>query len=296
MFRLRPLTLADADDVLRVVQARQTADLGAPDVTAGDVFDLWQASSFDLAADAVLAVDPVGAVIGYAMLWTPGALAVVDPAREGEGVGSALLAWAEQRARVSGRSVHRQLIASRNGAGHELLERAGYRQVRSYWRLVRALDLALEAPAPPAGVSIAPIQPAVDLRALSAAAETAFAGSADYEPETFGALLEEHLTAHDFDPSLSRVAWRMTNVVGFALCSRWTEQAAGYVGLLGVDPSERGQGLGSTLLVSVFAAFAAAGLREAYLEVASDNPRALGLYEGVGMTERHRMNALEKSI
>jgi len=246
MFRLRPPTLADADDVLRVVQARETADLGAPDVSAGDVSDLWQASAFDLAYDGGGGRGCCRGGDRLRHVVAPGALAVVDPAREGEGVGSALLAWAEQRARMSGRPAHRQLIASGNGAGHKLLERAGYRHVRSYWRLVRALDLAPEVPAPPAGVSIAPVGPAVDAPALSPAAEAAFAGSEDYEPESFGALLDEHLSAHDF------------------------------------DPSERGRGLGSTLLLSVFAAFAAAGLREAYLEVASDNPRALGLYEGVG--------------
>jgi mycothiol synthase len=293
---MRPPVLADADEVLRVLHARETADVGAPEVTAGDVLDQWQASTFDLARDAVLAVDPSGAVTGYAMLWALAALVVVDPRREGEGVGSALLAWAEQLARESGRPVHRQLVAGRNAAGHDLLERAGYRQVRSYWRLARALDPAPQVPTPPSGVSIAPIELDADAHALSAAAEAAFAGSADYERESFRALLEQLLGAHDFDPALGRVARRNATIIGFALCRRWTEHDAGHIGLLGVDGSERGRGLGTTLLLSAFAAFAAAGLREAYLEVASDNADALRLYEGVGMTERHRLDAFEKPI
>lgn len=248
-----------------MVRARETVDLGEPNITRGDVLDQWQASTFDLRSDAVLALDAAGSVIGYAMLWTPGALAVVDPAREGEGVGSALLAWVEQRTRESCRHVHRQLVAGRNAAGHELLEGAGYRQVRSYWRLVRGLAPVPDVPAPPSGVSITPIDLKADAPALSAAAEAAFASSADYEAESFGALLAEHLAAHDFDPSLGRVARREATVVGFALCNRWAEHDAGYVGLLGVDPSERGRGLGATLLLSAFAGFAAAELREAYL-------------------------------
>ncbi len=137
--------------LLRVLQARDVADLGEPDFTLEDLLDQWRASEFDLASDAVLAVDEDEAVIGYATLWTQGALAVVDPAREGEGVGSALLSWAERRAREAERGVARQWVAGSNATGHELLGRAGYRHIRSYWRLARRLESDLRAPEPPAG-------------------------------------------------------------------------------------------------------------------------------------------------
>jgi ribosomal protein S18 acetylase RimI-like enzyme len=188
------------------------------------------------------------------------------------------------------------MLAGGNAAGHDLLGRAGYRHVRSYWRLGRALDPAPEVPTPPSGVLIAPIELDADARALCAAAEAAFAGSADYERESFGPLLAQLLGAHDFDARLGRVARRKATIVGFVLCRRWRERDTGHISLLGVDPSERGRGLGATLLLSAFAGFSAAGLCEACLEVASDNAGGRRLYEAVGMTERHRMDALEKPI
>jgi mycothiol synthase len=296
VFRLRPPDPADAEAVMRVLHARDMADLDAPDFTLEDLLDQWGASEFDLRADAVLAVDDAGTVIGYATLWSPGALGAVDPAREGEGVGSALLSWTEQRARAAGKRVHRQWVAGRNARGHELLALAGYGHVRSYWRLVRGLDGDVRAPEPPPGVVVACVDPAVDARELYAADQAAFATNADYEPESFAAFREEHLAAHDFDPSLSRVARRDGRVVGFLLSRRWVHEGVGFVDLLGVAPEERRRGLGAALLSTAFAAYAAEGLREAQLGVASDNPRALALYERVGMTARHRIDVLEKPI
>ncbi len=297
MFRLRPPTLADADAVLRVIHARDTVDFGAPDYTLEDLLDQWRATEFDLDSDAVVALDSAGAIVGYATLWSPGALAAVHPAREGEGLGSLLLAWTEEWAQRAGHAVHRQWVAGRNAGGHELLARAGYRHVRSYWRLARPLELpGPPEPEPPPGVTIAPVDPGRDSRVLYAAHAAAFATNADYHAESFEAFNDEHLSAHDFDPSLSRVARRGETVIGFALCRRWTQENAGFVDLLGVDPSERGHGLGSTLLLGAFARFVAAGLQEAQLGVASDNSNALALYERVGMAPRYRADVFEKPV
>jgi ribosomal protein S18 acetylase RimI-like enzyme len=131
---------------------------------------------------------------------------------------------------------------------------------------------------------------------LYAAHETAFATNADYRPESFDEFRAVHLEGHDLDLTVSRVARRDGRVVGFVLCRRWALQDAGFVDLLGVEPTERGRGLGSTLLRCAFAAFAAAGLAEAQLGVASDNAGALALYERVGMVPRHRGDVFEKPV
>jgi mycothiol synthase len=282
--------------VLRVLHARDMADLGAPDFTLEDLLDQWRASDFELRSDAVVAVDGAGAIIGYAVLVIFGALAVVDPAREREGIGSALLEWTERRARHAGVDVLRQWVAGENAGGHDLLTRAGYRQVRSYWRLARSLEPGYREPHPVSGVTVAPIDPEVDARALYEAHEAAFATNADHEPGSFEAFRDRHLRAHDFDPTLSRVARRGNRIVGFVLCRRWASEGAGFIDLLGVDPRERGRGLGAMLLMCAFASFAAAGLREAQLGVASDNPGALALYERVGMAQRYRTDVLEKPV
>lgn len=294
MFRLRPPTADDAAAVLRVLQARDIADFGAPDFTLEDLLDQWRSSEFDLEADALIAVDRTGEVIGYATLWNPGVLSVVDPAREGEGIGSALLRWTESRARQLGRSAHRQWVAERNATGHDLLTRAGYRPVRSYWRFACELDGRRRAPPLPEGVTLALVDRERDARPLHAISEATFASNPDYEPESLVAFRDTHLAGHDFDARLSRVARRSSDVVGFVLCRRWAQEHVGFVDLLGVHPSEGGCGLGSSLLLTAFEAFAAAGLHEAQLGVASDNPHALALYDRVGMTPRHRVDVLER--
>jgi mycothiol synthase len=68
------------------------------------------------------------------------------------------------------------------------------------------------------------------------------------------------------------------------------------VDILAVHPDYQRRGLGSSLLRAAFHGFAAAGLREAALGVASDNPRALGLYEGVGMKARHRSDTYARQV
>lgn len=84
--------------------------------------------------------------------------------------------------------------------------------------------------------------------------------------------------------------------VGFLLARRWRRERVGFVDLLGVHPDHRAGGLGSALLRTAYARFAAAGLREAQLGVASDNPKALRLYERLGMTARFRYDTYERSV
>ena len=85
-------------------------------------------------------------------------------------------------------------------------------------------------------------------------------------------------------------------MVGFLLARRWPKERVGFIDLLAVHPQARRRGLGSMLLRTAFARFAGAGLREAQLGVASDNPRALQLYERAGMTPRFVVDAYHRPI
>ena len=77
--------------------------------------------------------------IGYAHFRGGDLLAVVDPTREGEGAGTALLEWAETRATAQRGDDHaapgRRRPAARARAA--LLEAHGYEVARSYYRLER---------------------------------------------------------------------------------------------------------------------------------------------------------------
>jgi mycothiol synthase len=289
---LRPSSRDDDDDVLRVLAAREARDFGVADFIHGFLLERWRERRFRPEADAVVAQDG-GAVVGYAGLFEQGALVFVDPRHEREGVGSRMLEWAEALAVERRRSHHRQVIAHGNAAAHELLAAAGYRQVRSVIQMAKPMQAVQSAPPPPAGVTLAPLDLASDARALHVADAASFAGNADFEPSSFQSFEQDHLQSPHLDADLSRVARRGDAIAGFMLCRRQPD-GAGYVDLLAVDPGERGRGLGISLLLTAFEGFAREGLREARLDVASDNPRGLRLYHRAGMSERLRVDVYEK--
>jgi ribosomal protein S18 acetylase RimI-like enzyme len=84
-------------------------------------------------------------------------------------------------------------------------------------------------------------------------------------------------------------------LAGFLLARRWREENAGFIDLLGVHPEHRTRGLATAMLQTAFARFAAAGLRQAELGVASDNANALRLYERCGMTKRFRFDTYQRA-
>lgn len=292
--RFRAPVLGDASAVLAVLVARDIADLGAPDYTLEDLLGAWRATEFDLAADALVAVTRDARIVGYAAISGHGTYALVDPDYEGRGIGTRLLDWAERRDRELGRERHRQGLPASDERGRALLVAAGYRTSRSYWRLTRQLHDLGNPEDLPAGVRLRPFDADSDAEAVHALNETSFADNADYRPETFISFRDEHLRAHDLDPTLSCVAEHDGDLIGFLLARRWLDESVGFVDLLGVHPDHRRRGLAITMLKTTFTRFAAAGLNEAQLGVASDNPRALTLYERCGMTPRFRIDTYER--
>jgi mycothiol synthase len=285
----------DAEAVLAVIEARDIADLGAPDATLADVLDTWASSETDPARDARVAVLD-GTICAYGIVRRSGSFGFVAPAFEGRGVGSRLLGWAETRERELATRPHRQWVADTNERGRELLTAARYSLARSYHRMSRTLD-RFDAPvAPPAGVKLRALDVDSDALALHALDAASFDGAPDYVPMSARAFREDHLERHDTDPALTCVAERDGRIVGFALVLRRDDDDAGHVGVLAVAPGEQGNGIGSALLTEAFARIRRAGLTHAELGVASTNPRALRLYERTGMAPRFRVDAYERAL
>ncbi len=285
----------DAQAVLALLVARHTADIGLPLFRLEEVQDEWRSPDVELGRDALL-IEIDGVLAAYAIVHRPGAFAVVGPDHEGRGVGARLLEWVEQRERERDVDAHRQIAASTNTRARALLEGAGYRQVRSYWRMARPLDRGVTAVGPPAGVTLRRLRPEGDGRALHALDAESFGSSPDYVPESYEVFVQEHLRAHDVAPELSLVAEEGADIVGFLLARRWPHEASGYVDLLAVAPGHQRRGIGTALLTHGFAGFAAAGLVQAQLGVASDNPRGLRVYEAAGMGPRFRFDVFERPL
>ncbi len=289
MIRVRPATEADAEAATALVIAGDIAEIGEADYSLDALHDEWGERGFELVRDAVVVEDEDGTPIGYAHFRGSDVLAVVHPDREGEGAGSALLEWAQARGRERGHAKLRQAVGDRGAGSRALLEAAGWERVRSYWRMERAVGPDEAAPNGLRELT------AADAPALHAINEAAFSRNADYQPLDEQTWIQREFGASGLDHLLSRVAERDGAPVGFALARRWEDDVI-YVPLLAVHPDAAGRGLGGTLLRGVFAAAGAAGRRAVQLNVASDNPDAVRLYERVGMTQRWRLDAYEHTL
>ncbi len=291
---IRPPQPDDAEAIAKLVIAGDIAEIGEPDYTLDDLRDEWAARDFDLATDAVV-VEESGRIVGYAAFRGSETLLIVDPERFGEGIGTALRAWAEDRAREKGLTTIRQDVGDRNTAAREHLTAAGYERERSYWRMELELDGSETPPEPPKGFTIRALDTVADGHALYLVSSAAFSRNADYRPETETHFDDEHLHAHNLRPELSVVAEHEGRVAGFALVRDHGDKIA-YVDLLAVHPDSAGKGLGSALLRTAYAGAAQARFRSGRLGVASDNPNAIRLYARVGMTQRWRVDSYARAL
>jgi mycothiol synthase len=287
--RVRPPSEADAASVLKVIVARDVADLGVPDFTLDDLQADWATPGLALEHDVRVA-DAGGEIRGYAILLGDDAVVVVDPGAEGQGTGTVLRRWVEARASERGTAVLRQFAYGANDAARRHLRDAGYAPAQHYFRL-RA-DLA-DVPGP-ADVPLRPFAPG-DEEPVHRLIEDAFTEIEGHTPMTLEEWRTKGVAKTGHDPELWLLAEDDEGLAGAALGERW-ESGTGYVAELAVAARARGRGLGRALLLGLFGAFRRAGLTHAELSVHGRNRGALALYESVGMRSTWEAERWEKGL
>jgi len=146
----------------------------------------------------------------------------------------------------------------------------------TWLRLRKRLDATLPAAIWPQGIMPAAFE-SVDPRRLHALLDEAFPGLVARFEDWHGNLT----TDSEFDPALCVVALAPDgSIAGFAQC--WT---IGFVKDLAVAQAHRGKGVGEALMRHFFALFAARGLAQVDLKVATDEQAARRLYARLGMIE-----------
>ena len=141
LMRLRPATAADAEAATALIIAVDIAQIGEADYSLERAATTSGARSASSSPRTRWSSRTTRArSIGYAHFRGSDLLAVVDPRREGEGAGTALLEWAERRARERGATQLRQAVGDRGASARALLEAAGWKHVRSYWRMERDVE------------------------------------------------------------------------------------------------------------------------------------------------------------
>jgi mycothiol synthase len=228
-------------------------------------------------------LDPTDPVAG------PSGELVVHPAHRGHGLGLALVHALVEEAG------ERQLRLWAHGdlpAAARLAAAAGFGRARALWQMRRSLQARLDRPQLAEGVTVRTFAVGRDEDAWTDLNSRAFSR----HPEQ-GAWTRADLDLRErepwFDPAGFFLAERAGKIVGFhwtKIHGRGNEQGAhdheaiGEVYVVGVDPQERGTGLGRALTLVGLRYLRSRGLFQVMLYVDEVNKPAIGLYESLGFT------------
>jgi len=230
-------------------------------------------------------LDPAGPAEG------PSGELVIHPAHRRHGLGLALTraVLAEAGPRPLRLWAHGDLP----GAG-ALAVRAGFERVRALWTMRRSLRAPLERPRFPDGITVRTFSAGQDETAWTDLNRRAFA----HHPEQGGWTLADLAVRERepwFDPGGFFLAERSGRLAGF----HWTKihdaepggtapghEAIGEVYVVGVDPAERGSGLGRALTLEGLRYLRSRGLPDVMLYVDESNRPAIRLYESLGFSHR----------
>lgn len=274
-------------------------EYGAPDFELDDLLSEWGSPGLDLERDAWLVAAADGRPAAYGVLYFDNDVDVyVLPEFRGRGIGTGLLGRAERRAleRAGGKGVLvGQALSSVNLAGRNLLTRAGYRPVRTYWRFVLPLDEPPPEPRWPEGVRVRTFDPERDGKAVHSLIETAFADNERYRGQPYSEWVASNIDREAFDPELWFLAVADGDVVGSIVCPNY--ESEGWVRQLAVARDWRGRGVGMALLLKAFGEFFRRRRPHVGLVVDSWNRTgARALYERAGMQIEREHTRFEKTL
>lgn len=316
-FHLRPTTMDDLEESVDMFNACSTHMIGKNEVTLSDVRAEWLLPDFDLETASRVAVDSRGRLVGYVEVWDIDQLPVdiwvwarVHPEYEGLGIGTALMNWAEQRARqVVGRVPEDLRVVMRSGTynGYEpaqtLFENMGMKPVRHFLTMAIELDEKPPEPQWPDGVSVRSMTGLDEAREVVWAVKDAFRDHWGYVDQPFEQELEHwlHFIKHDerFDPDLWFLAMDGDEIAGVSLCvgESSEDKDMGWVRTLGVRRPWRRQGLGLALLHYTFGEFFRSGRARAGLGVdAASLTGATRLYDRAGMRPIRQFDTFELEL
>lgn len=301
-YAVRPATEDDVDAVVALANAYDVADFGRADTAREYLLDGFRLPGFDAARDTWLVLDTRGQVAAFGMVepepaQVVGAFGRVHPEHRGRGIGAFLVGATEARAgeisrdRGDDRVVH-NAVTSTDAAARRLLDDRGYRLVRFFWHMERALRRA-DARVVPDGSAFAfrTAESEDDLRSARAALDEAFREHWMHQPWAFERW-RDHLAENAASVLVASVGSEVAGVVTWMPTSD-----AGWIEELGVREPYRGRALGGLLLRHAFARLANAGAHEVRLNVDAQNATgATRLYERVGMRVHREWLVYEKPV
>lgn len=317
-FTVRGAVMDDVSDALKLFNRWSQSVIHEDEITDAVAIRIeWVSPGFNPAEDIHLVFAPDGKMVGYIEAWTtakppvhPWIWGRVDPHYEGLGIGTHLLAWAEERAKKALDEVPAGLrFAPRVGtyrqadAARKLFEDMGYRHIRSSYTMRINMDASPTEPQWPGGITLRAFDLKTDLASVYRAVDEAFSDHYGHVETPFEEGLERFrhfMTGYEgFDPTLWFIAVEGGEIAGVSLCRdhSFSNPDMGWVGTLGVRRPWRKRGLGLALLRHSFGELYRRGKRMAGLGVDAQNlTGALRLYENAGMHVHHAFDQFEKEI
>ncbi|MGH3374882.1 MAG: GNAT family N-acetyltransferase [Actinoallomurus sp.] len=307
-FALRPPSPADAEAIM---DEESIALIGVPVVSMDWLVAPWTAPGRDLERDFGVVESRDGDLAGYFFVESDPphtevfTIGVVAIGYHGRGLGAAILAEAERRARrrvdlaPPGERVvvHAGALAGEPNVA-ALLTAHGYVEVRRFARMRIDFDDAPSSPAHPAGIEIRPLVRGEESSVYACIAE-AFSDHWGATWPTEEAWLHEHVEAGEFHPDLWQLAWDRAQLAGVLIArpQDYEEPTLGHVTLVGVRRAYRRRGIGEALLRTSFVQLHSRGCRGAALGVDTESiTGATRLYERLGMVSEPRFSAWEKEL
>lgn len=275
----RPLGLSDARAVAELMAAQEQHDLGEVVIEEADIVSDWQQPSFDVAASTI-GVFRADRLVAYAEhSGGDRGDAAVHPDFRGQGIGTTLAGWMQERARRAGSTVV-GMPTPLGSPGDRLLEQLGYRVRWTSWELKLPPDRRIEPQPLPPGYVIRAAR-TTEHEVVWTVLEDAFLEWSERERMSFDDFAARVMRRPGFVPwNLRVVLGPAGDVVGVAYV--FLAGTTGYVHRLAVRADQRGRGLARALLVDAFEVARAHGAEESELSTDS-RTGALGLYGLVGM-------------
>lgn len=317
--RLRPYAgRGDVDEIVRIINDANRAD-GVSERWTVESAGAWFGNptpNFDARRDAIVAELDGRVVAAGALEWIDTRdgqfreyrfWGVVDPQLLGRGIGSALVADHERRARVLAgeqRPDRPTVLGTYVPVGRpaeRLMHGLGYEPARWFFEMVRPNLDDIELSPMPDGLELRPVTPDQHL-AIWRANREAFRdhwGGSDESP----AAMERLLADPDTDTSLWLIAWDGDEVAGGVWNEIYPAENAelgfkrGWLGSVFTRRPWRGQGLARALIGRSLVLLRERGMESAVLGVDADNPTgALALYEAAGFVVHDRSVAMRKPM
>ena len=300
-YHARHPELAEAEAIVKLVNACAIAYAGVPIVSVEQLHGVWQAPGHSPDDDWIV-LAPDGSYAGMLSVFALEpytdiqSLGVVHPAHEGRGLGAWLLGRAEARAERylplapddAAVTFYSQTFGANERAAALFREHAF-----DLARVFRLMTIDFDSAHPPAGaeppdgITFRTFVRGQDERGAWRAAEESFEDHWNHSElplDTWTQLRIE--TMADFDPDLWLLALDGDEVAGVALCDPAApgQPNYGWVSTLGVRREWRGRGIASALLARAFSEFHRRGKRGVSLGVDSQSiTGANRIYERAGM-------------